>query len=258
MMNQRVSLRVGEKIKDIFSIGYTSDGGFFFQDKVRINFEERKCAVIKTKTDVNHHGIASRKCDYFVSTSGDVKMAHHLDGRAHISGKGVNSGYISGNPKGAAIESFRLTETNDGGAVWTMLLWGIDLFRDAVKKSIVLVPDDRFIHSAHRVEELNAYEIKALYFLKNWFTSEQLLQTKFLCQSPIEGLVEVTLVPSPPKCPGIIGLFATRGIHGFNSNFGFSMSGAPSKVDSLGFCQGLGILYPYIDDKVKIDTLDFV
>ena len=259
MKQYRVSLKIDDKIKDIFSITYTSDGGFFFQDKVRINFEDKKCMIIKLKSDVNHHGIAERKIDYSAVTSGDVKMTHHLDGKAHISGEGVTSGYDDeGSPKGAAIESFKLTKSNDGGKFWCMSLWGFDSLRDTTKKSIILIPDDQYIHSHHHEEYLNAYEIMAIYLLKDWLTPEQLLQSTVVCQSPIEGRINVTLVPSPTKCPGIIGLWATRGARRLKSNFGFTMSGAPGKIDRSGFCDGLSLIYPAVDVECETENLDFL
>jgi len=246
-MKYRIAIKVGDQVKDIFNIQYTSDGGFFFQDKIRINSNNKKCLILKAKSDCNHHGLRSVRPDYRAVTSGDVKFAHHFDGRSHISGKGVLSGYDKdGNPKGASLYAFKLSESNDTGAFFSMLFYGWEFFRDTTKSSIILTPDERNIHTVDQGrEDLNGIFVKALYFLKEWLTPEQLSRKTLLCQSRIEGEVEVTLLPSPAKSPGLIGLFAAKAHHGFTAPFGFSMSGAPGKIDDKGFCDNLVIIYPH-------------
>ena len=118
-------------------------------------------------------------------------------------------------------------------------------------------PDDRFIHSSCEGKELNGVVIRALYLLKEWLTPEQLSREKLICVSRIEGEVEVVLVPSFPNCPGLIGLFAAKANHGFKSEFGFSISGAPGMKDDKGFCDNLTIIYPHIPSNDDIPILDY-
>ena len=203
-IKHNISLQFNNSAKQIFKISYASDGGYFITDLIRYKQENKKCIIAKYACDVLNHGKRTVTPHYRAFTSGEAKLSHHFDGRAQISGTGVLSGYdCNGNPKGAAIQSFRLNKSNDSGPVFTFIVWGCSyLQRDIKENDILLIPNEKYIHSADKALPLNSYVVKGFYLLKSWFTSDQTELNRITFRSKIEGDVELTIVPSPPKTPG--------------------------------------------------------
>lgn len=254
-----VSLNLGSHSKQIFMMSYTADGGFFIKDLVRINAKNKKCLVSKFATDINNHGIRTVTPSYKAFTSGEAKLTHHFDGNAQVSGQGVLSGYKEdGSHKGAGIKSFPLTTNNDGGPVFSFLNWGCEhSCRDSKKDDIVLTPDPRYIHSSHIGKNLNGYCLKGFYILKKCIIPHDPIPPKVIYHSPIEGDVELTIIPSPEKVPGVIGLLATWVNHGFKDEFGFTLQGAPGQIYNDHFCDCLSIIYPFQQAETKYENLDY-
>ena len=247
--NMYVSLKIGEYSKQIFLIQYTKEGGFFIKDLIRIGKEDKNCLIFKAATDVLNHGKRTAAFKYSAFTSGEAKLTHHYDGRAHISGDGVESGYHdNGEPKGAALKSFPLNLNNDGGPVFSFLTWGCEFAcRDAQERDFLLIPKDEYIHTADQHEDLNAYVVKGFYLLKEWFNPEDLILETVIYESPVEGSVELRIIPSPQNTPGVLGLLATKANHGFKDKFGFTLSGAPGSIYDKKYCDALCMVYPYQD-----------
>lgn len=257
MKKYYISLKTPTFSKQIFMLSYTKEGGIFFKDLVRISAQDKTCMISKITTDVTNHGVRTVKPSYVAFTSGEAKLTHHFDGRAQISGTGVLSGYEKdGTPKGASIRSFPLSSTNNGGPVFTFSAWGIEkACRDTKSNDIILTPETKYIHSLNNDRELNAYIVKGFYILKKpiqeWANSNE-IPPIIGFNSPIEGPVELSLVPSPENLPGVIGLLATFGHHGFQDDFGFTLQGAPGYIYNDKFCDGLSIIYPMKGPKDSV------
>lgn len=254
-----ISLNLGSQSKQIFMISYTKDGGFLIKDLMRLNAQDKKCLISKFATDTDNHGIRTVDPSYRAFTSGEAKLTHHFDGRAHISGEGVVSGYNEdGTSKGAGIKSFALTSNNDGGPVFGLLAWGCEKScRDSKANDIILILDSRHIHSAHANKDLNGYVVKGFYILKSCITPNNPIPPKVIYHNPIEGNIEVTIVPSPDNVPGVIGLLATPSNHGFKDEFGFTLSGAPGQIYDKHFCDCLSIIYPFQESSKDYKNLDY-
>lgn len=253
-----ISLNLGFQSKQVFIISYTKDGGFFIKDLMRIVAIDKKCSIYNLTTDLNNHGNRTGIPNYNAFTSGEVKLTHHFDGNAQISGKGVLSGYNeNGIGRGAAIKSFTLTENNDGGPVFTYLMWGLEECRNSKKSDMVLDPDPRYIHDSHIKKKLNGYVIKGFYILKKNITPNNPLPSTVRWNNPIEGEIEISLVPSPENVPGVLGLFATYSNHGFESKSGFTLMGAPGQIYDDHFCDGLSIIYPFQGSLKDCKDLDY-
>lgn len=259
-MKHTISLQINHSAKQIFKISYTSDGGYFVTDLIRYKQKNKKCIIAKFASDVLNHGKRTVTPHYQAYTTGEAKLSHHFDGRAQISGTGVLSGYdINGKPKGAAIQSFPLNKNNDSGPVFSFLVWGCgNLQRDKKDNDTLLIPNDKYIHSADRDLSLNAYVVKGFYLLKSWFPPGQTALDDITFRSKIEGDVKLTIVPSPPKTPGVIGLLATKANHCFKAKFGFTLSGAPGQIYNNRFCDSLNIIYPFIGSSIPGQNLDYV
>lgn len=259
MKQAYISLKTEQFNKQIFLVGYTKDGGFYFKDLLRIDKENKKCLVEKATADILNHGERIVTPHYTAVTSGEAKITHHYDGNAQISGTGVISGfYEDGNPKGAGIKSFPLYSNNNGGPVFSFLVWGCEYAcRDAQDKDFLIIPNDQYIHTSNRDKNLNAYEIKGFYLLKEWFNPNDLQKDIVTYRSNIAGEVQLKLIPSPEKTPGVIGLLAAKSNHGFKDQFGFTLSAAPGKVYNNQYCESLSIIYPYQKIPSPLISLDY-
>lgn len=242
-----ICIDLGVFCKQVLKVGYSSDGGYWIQDLVRYGQRNKECSILKIATDVQNHGHRFLTASYQAFTSGDLKLSHHFDGRAQISGTGVISGYEpDGVPRGAAVQSFKLNETNDGGPVFTFMTWGCEnLKRAGANDDLCLIPDGRFIHSEERDRRLNGIAIKGYYLLKEKLPKDFDFSKQLRCQSPIDGTLFLHLVQSPVTTPGVLGFLATFGWCGFTEPFGFTLSGAPGQVYDQRYCDGLSVIYPH-------------
>lgn len=257
MKKNYVSIQEGVIKKQLFFVGYTKDGGFFFHDLIRILGKEKKSFVLKGLTDVNNHGKRTVKAHYRAITSGEVKLTHHMDGRAQISGEGVISGFDEqGNPRGASVQSMPLITSNDGGPMFTFLTWGIEHFRDAKIDDTILELDPSMIHSADQGLDLNAYAVKGFYILKSVLPANFDYSSYVECDSPIEGRIKLKLVPSPDSIPGVLGFYAIKANGSHSERFGFNLSGAPGKTIN-GYCEGLIVCYPAPENAEADINLDY-
>ena len=240
-------------------ISYTKDGGFFIKDLIRLNAQDKKCLIIKVTTDTDNHGVREANPSYRASTSGEAKLTHHFDGKAQISGEGVLSGFEKdGTPKGAGIQSFPLTTHNDGGAVFGFLTWGCQKScRDSKSNDIILTPNLKYTHTSHSDKDLNGYVVKGFYILKKYISPNNQIPQKIIYNNPIEGDIEITIVPSPEHIPGVIGLLATFSNHGFKDEFGFTLNGAPGRIYDKHFCDCLSIIYPFQGSSKDDTKLDY-
>lgn len=227
-----VSLKMGKHLKQLFYISYTSDGGFFIQDLLRLKFDDKKCLVNK----VSRVGTNEGPIIYSAQTSGDVKLTHHFDGCAHISGEGVLSRYENGVHIGASIKSFPLYLTNDGGPVFSFLFWGSkNHFRDSKGEDIILQFEKEV--GAH---EGQGYAVYGYYILKeNRFPN---------------NLVKIQ---SPENVPGNIGLHIELLGVGFEDKTGFTLSGGPGFLYNHNCNDMLVVKYPFQDIGSFYEDLNF-
>ncbi len=254
-----IGLNLGNQAKQILMISYTKEGGFFIKDLIRINVKDKKCLIYKVVTDTKYHGIRTVTPSYTAFTSGEAKLTHHFDGNAQISGTGVISGYEkNGKPKGASIKSFPLNSINDGGPVFGFLTWGCDIAcRNTKTQDIILTPELKYIHSSDTTKTLNGYAIKGFYILKKYISPNNPIPQKVIYNSPIEGEIELTIVPSPDNVPGVIGLVATPSNHEFKNEFGFTLQGAPGEIYDKHFCDFLSIIYPFQGTSKDQENLNY-
>jgi len=254
-----ISLNLGSQKKQIFMISYTKDGGFFIKDLIRLNTHNKKCLIFKFATDTYNNGIRIVDPIYSAFTSGEAKLTHHFDGKAHISGKGVISGYNNDDtPKGAGIQSFPLTFSNDGGPVFDFLVWGCEQnCRSYKKNDIILTSNLRREYNINTQNDLNGYTVKGFYILKKDIIPNNPIPSKLTYYSHIAGNLDLTIVPSPNNVPGVIGLIATPSNHEFKTEFGFTLSGAPGQIYNKHFCDCLSIIYPFQGLEKNYKNLDY-
>jgi len=257
--NKNIALAHNDFCKQILKVGYSSDGGYWIQDLLRMQNDKQECGIFKYATDINNHGRRKAPILYSAYTSGNVKLSHHSDGRAQISGEGVLSGYNQdGTPKGAAIMSFPLHTTNDGGMVFSFLFWGIqNIKRDGQVTDYILKIDKNRIRNHHQDMRLNAYAIEGYYILKQDLPDGFDYSRTITYNNPIAGVIELTLIPSPDITPGVLGLGATLGHHDFNTELGFTLSGAPGLIYDKKYCDGLSMIYPNKIHEDKGINLNF-
>lgn len=248
-MKSHISIKVGNIIKQILLVSYTRDGGLFVKDLIKFKSEEKCVEVVKFVSDTTNDGIRKVKPFYSQKTHGEVKLSHHADGWSHISGEGVLSGYeADGTPKGASIKSFPLTHTNDGGPFISFAVWGYErICRNAKETDILLIPNSEYIHPCHQGSILNGVVVKFFYFPKSHFYQLSRTDKTFHFLSPIEGPLDLTLLPSPEHFFGVIGVVATWVNHGFTTPYGFTLQGAPGPIYNSHFCDNLSIIYPVIN-----------
>lgn len=247
--------------KQLFRFWYTSDGGFFLQDLLRLNKENKLCGISKYKTDNTFNGTRVVMPHYFATTQWDVKFTHHFDWNAHISWNWVLSGYGDDwTPKWASIKSFNLQEHNDWWPIFGFLFWWkYEDFRDKKENDIILTPEitDKFWY----IEGKNVgiivewfYIPKYMIHWNNWKWSDFI--TFF---SPVEGVRKLRLIPSLESSYGVIWLSCHYTKHDHTSAYWFAFSWAPWKIYDEHFCDNLSILYPYTKIlDIKYQNLDYI
>ncbi len=258
-MNKKyyISLNIDSLIKQVFIIWNTKDGWFYIKDLLRLNSKNNKCKIVVLPFNTKNTWTSRVQAKYKAFTSWEVKLTHHFDGRAHISGTGILSWYLEDwTPKGASIKSFPLSENNDWWPVFTFLVWGLKKnWRDGSREDIVLVPSKKNIHPNHIWKELNGYVVKWFYILKNSIIPNNPIPSQVIYHSPVEGDILVNIVQSPDDCLWVIGLSATFAHHGFIDKW-FAVFGAPTKIYNKEFCDWLGIVYPFTwpdDGSINLD-----
>lgn len=253
--NKNISVQVGPHSKQLLKVGYLADGSYWIQDLIRPKGEAARCSVVKLAWHQKNHGMRTTKALYQAVTTGNLKLSHHLSGRAQISGEGVVSGYDEqGNPKGAAIVAFLLDESNDGGTTLGFMTWGVQHHpRDAKAGDIVLIPDVARIHSSVAGEPLNAIVVEGYYLLKKFLPKPPFSQDVVNYHNPIAGDCQLQIVQSPDASPGVLGFCASFTKTEATAKSGFTLSGAPGKIYG-DYCDGISIIYPHeIESPLDVD-----
>lgn len=228
------------------------------QDLVLDGRDKKRRSILKITNDVGNHGERTCVPMLVASTSGSPKLSHHFDGRAQISGPGVSSGYVDGEPKGVAIQSFGLNETNDGGPVFSFLVWGVEnLGRKANPEDLHLELDYSHVLPAAAGRELNAFAVEGFYILKNSLPQDFDYSRKLIYQSGVSEKMELTVLPSPIGTPGVVGFIASRTWHGFKTDVGFTMNGAPGRVYGGHYSDSLVVAYPRVSCGSQEKDLDY-
>jgi hypothetical protein len=257
---KNVSIVIGDSSTQIFKVGYTADGSYWIKDLLRLNQTDLPCGVAAYQCDTSNHGERLAEVKYSAFTSGSLKLSHHPDGRAQFSGTGIISGFDkdTGKPKGASVQSFCLNTTNDGGAMFSFLLWGLEHFkRPGISTDCQLQLDPRRTHSSYQGRNLNAIAIEGFYILKSSLPLGYIFTEKLLYRTPVGGEALLSLVPSPPNTPGVLGFVASPACRGFaKEDFGFTLSGAPGVIYDEHYCDCLCAYYPYREAISQSPTLD--
>lgn len=254
-----ISITEGDISRQVLMVTYTSEGGFILNDLVRCMKKDGTYMVMKFLADTQHNGLAKRKPFYQAATTGNAKLTHHFDGNAQISGSGVISGFESdGKPRGAALHSLALNKVNDGGPIFSYLVWGLEGLRPAKISDVKLVPTTSPLYSRFRGQKFNAYLVKGFYIPKTDLPKSVLNGGKVLFKSSVAGTELLTVVPSPEKTPGVLCVNANLAYHGFTYRCGFTLGAAPGFIDKDGFCPQLALIYPYDGEIDKYINLDYI
>lgn len=272
-------------IHTVLVVGYTPrDCGFFMSN---VKNDEGKHLVfehwmpLKQFNEVGIHWTKSK--NKFYITSYIPKLTHHRDGRAHVSGGKIVSGFYKFFKKGKGIytKSYDLLEVNnDGGPTMGATIWGLDHFSNKEKNNTILFDESTIFEDfiGKREGSPDCYVIEAYYVPKiidrnryyitnvparfhmsypgiitGYDAPKNVTIENFLTGKPIPlfhpvyGDIKGMVVTNPKDSPGY--LILTCNISSVGDGFrehayGHQISGAPSFVTWKGV-KNIFIQYPH-------------
>lgn len=217
--NTKVYLTHQDKIYSIFYLGFLKEGGFFITNlfnSLEFNYIVKKVRIIgdsfiNGQKNIGKGTIIER---YSIDGSNSPKISHHLDGRAHVSGNGIISGYDeSGKPKGLSIKSFPLNICNDGGPIAVFQIGINNLIKNKeiteinFKKKFIILNEKNAKDLRSSIKEKYEYVIEIYYILKKDLPSNfKFFKTKTTKLHPTYGLLNLLVIPTPRNCPGCMGI----------------------------------------------------
>ena len=248
-MDYDVGIIYQERPVKLLKIGFFHNG-FFITDFLSLGSKvlNEKAAAFKIKVHQLNHGVAKRRGYLFRQLSHLPKYSHHNDGFAQFSSEGlVISGKdkITGKPNGLGTKSFPLTKKNDGGPFAGLLIWGIEnlpIFTpDATAQRIWA--DTLFENDLLGSREPNALKIEFLYTLKKeTINPENSIFLNYHLSATEKRLVQI--LPTPASFAGQICVCMSPDWADFNSEYGFTFYGWPTKANKQNFSEELVLIYP--------------
>lgn len=273
MKSYRINLKVDNKYIPLFTIGYTSDGGFFVKDLIN---DSKKFVISKffISQDImgnfgNHHIPLENSETY--SSVNSPKITHHVDGNCHVSGAGIVSGFYKffNKPKGVFSKGINLeNNVNDGGPIFIFGISNIEEIRkisreykngiDIDERGIIIDP-----YFSDTSSNNYSFILEFFYFLKRDNNNLSNNSEYFSFRHINYGIVPLRLLPCPEQCPGYIGLFVRRVAENLShdeKSFNFSFGGGVGTFNESGEFEEIAISYPFDEDfykDQKVCSLDF-
>lgn len=273
MRSYRINLKINNEYISLFTIGYTSDGGFFVKDLINDN---KKFAISKIPISRNimskfgNHHILIEKCKIYSSVN-SPKITHHVDGNCHVSGIGIVSGFYKffNKPKGVFSNGINLENNiNDGGPIFIFGISNIEEIKKtsrAYKRGIDISEKGIIIDPYFSDKSSNNYSfiLEFFYFLKKENSNLSNDSEYFSFRHINYGIVPLRLLPCPEQCPGYIGLFVRRVAGNLSSSeksFNFSFGGGVGTLNKNGEFEEITVSYPFDEEfykDQKVSGLDF-
>lgn len=241
----------------VFTLGYTSDGGFFVNDVLSKN-GDKQYAITKMlipgamSRNFGVHRIPMDKCENWVARN-CPKLTHHADGVVQVSGTGITSGFYKffKGHKGVSTKAMNLRKrNNDGGPILIFHLKRASDLHKKNKKGVMINRADQIIDPYLRPsnEEYYSFSLELYYLPKEVITrSLNIANGTFSYRHPNYGIVPLKYVPAPKHSPGVIGIFtriSTR--EEAKGDFLFSINGGASIVQNEnGEEEHISIVYPH-------------
>lgn len=275
----RINLEYRGKLYTLFTLGYTSDGGFFVKDMIGGDGEYLIYKMIvplkaAQKFGNNYIPFSESKLEHWI-TSNSPKVTHHVDGNGHISGFGITSGFDEDfRPKGISSQSVKLgIMNNDGGPIFQFVVRDLSKIasNDCIK-GILITERNQIVnfYEAPKDQDGCCFLLEFFYFPKDTIRNLKVDEAtgSFSFPHPGFGIVPLKYIPSPDHVPGIIGVFTQKfsrevgkGCISFPSEYVFALNGAPGKVINGKFEQ-ISIIYPYSDNgffpREEAGDIDYV
>lgn len=273
MKSYRVNLKINNEFISLFTIGYTSDGGFFVKDLINDNKKfviSRFFIPRNIMSNFGNHYIPLENSEIYSSVN-SPKITHHVDGNCHVSGAGIVSGFYKffNKPKGIASKGINLeNNVNDGGPIFIFGISNIEeiqkmcrTYKDGIdidEKGIIIDP-----YFSNTNSNNYSFILEFFYFLKRENNNLSNNSGYFSFRHINYGIVPLRLLPCPEQCPGYIGLFIRRISESLSSNeksFNFSFGGGVGTLNENGKFEQIAISYPFDEDfykDQKVSSLDF-
>lgn len=273
MKSYRINLKVDNKYISLFTIGYTSDGGFFVKDLINDN---KKFVISKIfipqniMSNFGNHYIPLKDSETYSSVN-SPKITHHIDGNCHVSGIGIVSGFYKffNKPKGVFSRGINLENNiNDGGPIFGFGINNIEEIKktnrvykngiDIDGKGIIIDP-----YFSDTSSNNYSFILEFFYFLKRKNINLSNDSEYFSFRHINYGIVPLRLLPCPEQCPGYIGLFVRRVAENLSSSekaFNFSFGGGGGTLNKKGEFEEIIVSYPFDEEfykDQKVYSLDF-
>lgn len=267
---RRICICHNEVIYKIFTLWFSSDGGYFIKDLCSTNNHKyiiSKVHYKPTEPFWESQAIPRDKENTYTISCNDPKITHHIDWNCHVSGTWIRSWFnADGTPKGVHVLSWNLYYWNDG---WPMFIFNIWL---SILKSFPITSlDEPKMHKCPHVTlneniiiDLTNGDTNYNYILEWYYIQKKDLpdnmKTWMLCvkEHPTYGLFPLIPLYSPPESPYIFAIGCIRDNAAVEPDF-FSYGGAPWITQEDGSRDMLSIILLPNDAKIQDinNSLDF-